>query len=569
MKELALILRYKIRNSRRGFFAPRLENLLRLGVNLLVGILLFAGAYWFFHYILTYLWGLHEIGSLLMDKVVSLAMLTFFMMLILSNLVISLSTLFKSKQTEFLLSLPTKHLYTFIARFFDNSIYSTWAFLFLALPLLASYGEVHEFRWWQYLTLSSLALIPFMLIPAILGVGFSLLLFYLRRFTKPINIILPLVALVALAMWLYLQANNPKSLSLSSLEDFRILNSYLSNLKAVSFSYMPHVWFSEGLKALTVKDFQKVFVHLFALTTTTIFLFRMLLLLSEKVYFKGWLASEERSSSRKAERRARRRKAGFWFGFDPLWWLPPDTRALVVKDLKIFVREPSQWAQFTILLVLLVLYLVNLGQLPLTFGGQQLWETVVTFANFAFCGFILATLAVRFVFPSISMEGANIWSIGSSPLSLRKLFWGKFGISFVIFLSLAEILAYCSNRMLYLSGLMMVLTGLGIFLMSLGLTSLATGCGAIFASFSERNPGKIASSSGGMLTAVLSLFYVALMVFIVALPVHRYTLHLSAGFDFSALQVFRASVMMLALNLVAILLPLKLGLSSLEKRSDF
>lgn len=569
MKALALILRYKIRNSRRGFFVPRLENLLRVVVNLSVGLLLFAGAYWFFHYIFNYLGGLHEIGSLLMDKVVSLAMLTFFMMLILSNLVISLSTLFKSKETEFLLSLPTPHLNTFIARFLDNSVYSTWAFLFLALPLLASYGEVHQFRWWQYLTLFSLGLIPFVLIPAALGVGFSLLLFYLRRFTKPINIILALVALVALAMWLYLQANNPRSLTLSSLEDFRILNSYLSNLKAVSFSYLPHVWFSEGLKALTLKDFRSVSVHLLALATTTIFLFRMLFLLSEKVYFKGWLASEEKGTAKKAKERVWRRRLGSLFRFDPLFWLPPDTRALVVKDMKLFVREPSQWAQFTILLILLVLYLVNLGQLPLTFGGQQLWETVITFANFAFCGFILATLAVRFVFPSISMEGANIWSIGSSPLSLRRLFWGKFGISFVIFVVLAEILAYCSNRMLYLSGLMMVLTGLGIFLMSLGLTSLATGCGAIFANFSERNPGKIASSSGGMLTAVLSLFYVALMVFIVALPVHRYTLHLSSGLDFSPLQVVQALIMMLALNLVAIFLPLKLGLSSLEKRSDF
>jgi len=568
MKELALILKYKIRNGRRGLFAPQPENLLRLGVNLLAGVLLFAGAYWFFHYIFTYLQGLHEIGSLLMDKVVSLAMLTFFMMLALSNLVISFSTLFKSKQTELLLSFPTRHLNSFVARFIDNCIYSTWAFLFLALPLLASYGEVQGFRGWQYLTLFSLGLVPFVLIPATLGVGFSLLLFYLRRFTKPVNIILPLVALVALAMWLYLQANNPRSLSLSSLEDFRILNSYLSNLKAVSFSYLPHVWFSESLKALTAENARGLFVYLLALATTTIFLFRMLVLLSEKIYFRGWLASEERSPGQKAGRRVWSRKLRFLFRFDPLFWLPPDTKALVMKDLKLFIREPSQWAQFTILLVLLILYLVNLGQLPLTLGGQQLWETVITFANFAFCGFILATLAVRFVFPSISMEGASIWSTGSSPLSLRRLFWGKFGISFVIFLVLAEILAYGSNRMLYLSGQMIFLTGLGILLLSLGLTSLATGCGAIFANFSERNPGKIASSSGGILTAVLSLLYVALMVFIVALPVHRYSLHLSAGLDFSPQEILEASFLMLALNLVAIFVPLKLGLSSLEKRHD-
>lgn len=567
MRELALVLKYKIRNSTRGLFALQLENLVRLGTNLLVGTVLFAGAYWFFHYIFSYLWGLSEIGSLLMDRVVSLAMLTFFLMLVLSNLVISISTLFKNRQTEFLLSLPTRHLNTFVARLIDNSLYSTWAFLFLAVPFLFAYGEVHQFKWWQYLILLSLNLVPFVLIPAAIGVGGSLVLFYLRRFLRPVNIILPAVGLLGLTVWLYLQANSPARLSLSSLEDFRILNSYLANLKAVSFSYLPHVWFAESLKALTLMDLRKAFVFLFALATTTFLFFRMLFLLSEKIYFKGWMAAEERTS-RKA-RSPRRHTRGLGLKLDPLFWLPSDSKALVVKDLRLFVREPSQWAQFTILLVLLVLYLVNLGQLPLTLGGQQVWETVVTFANFAFCGFILATLAVRFVFPSISMEGASIWSVGSSPLSLRRLFWGKFGVSFVIFVLLAEVLAYCSNRMLYLSPLMMVLTSVGILLMSLGLTSLATGCGAVFATFSERNPGKIASSSGGMLTAVLSLFYVALMVFIVAIPVHRYTLHLSSGVDFSFMEVVYATALMLALNLLAIFVPIKLGLSSLERRGDF
>ena len=71
------------------------------------------------------------------------------------------------------------------------------------------------------------------------------------------------------------------------------------------------------------------------------------------------------------------------------------------------------------------------------------------------------------------------------------------------------------------------------------------------------------------MTAVLSLFYVALMVFIVAIPVHRYALHLSSGVDFSFMEVVYAAALMLALNLLAIFVPLKLGLSSLERRGDF
>ncbi len=61
--------------------------------------------------------------------------------------------------------------------------------------------------------------------------------------------------------------------------------------------------------------------------------------------------------------------------------------ALLIKDLKIFLRDNSQWPQLLLLLAL--------------------------------AGFVLAAVAARFIFPSISLEGRALgpWDILQSGIS--------------------------------------------------------------------------------------------------------------------------------------------------------
>jgi len=68
--------------------------------------------------------------------------------------------------------------------------------------------------------------------------------------------------------------------------------------------------------------------------------------------------------------------------------------------------------------------------------------------------------------------------------------------------------------------------------MSISLSSLAVGFGAAFPDFSERNPSRIASSPGGILTIVVSLFYIGIMMTLLAVPSYRYTAYLTAGGEF-------------------------------------
>ena len=213
----------------------------------------------------------------------------------------------------------------------------------------------------------------------------------------------------------------------------------------------------------------------------------------------------------------------------------------------------------------MIFYLFNLRYVPLNVEGLY-WRTIISFVNYAFSGYILATLSVRFVYPSISLEGPAFWSIASSPISVRRLFWEKFWIAFIIFFVIAEVIAVVSNALLAQSVTMTLLTGAGIFLMSISLTALATGLGSIFPSFEEPNPAKIASSGGGMICALVSLVYVGLSTIALAYPTYHYMSYLTGQrSSFPGLEIGIAAGILIILNLAATIIPLKLGLRAIQK----
>jgi ABC-2 type transport system permease protein len=375
--------------------------------------------------------------------------------------------------------------------------------------------------------------------------------------------ILSFGSILFLGVVLYFKFGQPSSLAFNVVSDWRVLNRYLGSMGATSFAFLPSYWMSEVLRAISLGEGKSLLSYILALISTTILFVNLVFRLAHYQYYDSWLASAETRGQKKAAVVRSARDISF---FKMPGWLKSDFKAVLQKDLRIFVREPAQWAQFTVLLVLLIIYLVNLKYFP-TDVKDSYWKTLIGFGNFAFTGFILATLSIRFVFPNISLEGRSFWSIISSPMPIRRLFWVKFWSAFIIFLLISEVLAFFSNIMLGLRGTMMMLTFVSVLLMSISLTSLAVGMGAIFPRFDERNPGKIASSMGGMVATILSLIYVGFMVIIAALPAHRYSLHkMDPSMPFPMFEVSLAMGLMLLLNLTAIIIPLKLGLQSLKRR---
>ena len=186
--------------------------------------------------------------------------------------------------------------------------------------------------------------------------------------------------------------------------------------------------------------------------------------------------------------------------------LASDTRALLLKDTRVFWRDTTQWGQSLMLFGILGLYFMNIH-----YFTQQLspfWRYVITYMNFAACALNLATLTTRFVYPQFSLEGKRIWIIGLAPMGLARVVLVKMALATTVSLCVSLPLIWLSCHMLELSGNETLYFAFAITLMALTLNSLAIGMGVLYPNLKEDNPSKIVSGFGGTFCLVLSFVYI-------------------------------------------------------------
>ncbi|HAR45773.1 MAG TPA: hypothetical protein DCS05_06260 [Nitrospiraceae bacterium] len=184
-------------------------------------------------------------------------------------------------------------------------------------------------------------------------------------------------------------------------------------------------------------------------------------------------------------------------------------------------------------------------------------------------GFVVSAVAVRFVFPAVSLEGEAFWILRSSPLPLREFLWAKFWSSLLPLLVLAEILIVISNLLLKVTPFMMYLSAGTVFLMTFGITSLGVGLGAVFPRFRHENAAQIPTGFGGIVYMLLTMLFIGSIITLEAWPVYRIFTAQTMGRTIPAsgwAWITLSFVLVLVLNLLALLLPLRMGLRRLEER---
>jgi ABC-2 type transport system permease protein len=134
------------------------------------------------------------------------------------------------------------------------------------------------------------------------------------------------------------------------------------------------------------------------------------------------------------------------------------------------------------------------------------------FLNLAMAGFVMATVAVRFVFPGVSSEGQAFWIIRTSPVLLRDFLWSKFWTGLLPLLLLAEVLTVVGNRFLGVAPFLQVVTAVAVVFISFALVGLATGLGARYPRFSAENINQVAGSYGGVSFMISAVLYIAAMI---------------------------------------------------------
>lgn len=462
-------------------------------------------------------------GATLMDRLVGIVFLIFFSMLLFSNLIITLSTTYISREVEFLMGLPISRQSIFRQKLVESIVYSSWAFALLTIPIFASYGVSRDAVWYFY-PLVILLVIPFITIPATLGAIVTMVMtsFLPARKTRTLCIglgILAIIAMVVLARY----TGIGRLLATANSQDF------LQMVNALAFGsspLMPNAWLTSGLQAIApanVKDIDlgEYLYWLAMLSATALFLLEVCRWLVPPLYYRGWCLSRD-AAVREVESQA---------VYSPFRYIDKallsvfrsPTAGLLSKDLKTFWRDPSQWTQLVILFGLMVVYISNLGWSTRATEALEFvvndWKKGLAFFNLAATCFILSILTTRFVYPMLSLEGRGFWTVGLAPIPRTQVVWQKYVLCFILCVTVSVPLTLLSCYILQVDASFVRLSLGTVVLMSAGLTSLSVGFGAMLPDFKEDNPARIANGVGGTLNVLVSLLYISVTVILLAIPV--------------------------------------------------
>jgi ABC-2 type transport system permease protein len=522
-EEARLFLRLRIALVWQAVRSMVTGSRLRLSLVIVLSGLFWAALYGLFLEAFTFLDVLHaDVVPLLFNAFFSSLMV----MLVFSAGILLYGGLYCSPEARLLLTLPARAETIFGHKFREAMWFSSWGFVLLGSPMLVAYGVVRDAAWPYYALLLPFML-AFVIIPAALGgICCMLLVGWLPRLR--LHLFTAGVTLACLgALWFgWTLITEPKSDTMSAAWFERAF----ARLRITEQKLLPSWWLASGLLEaartgrngrLEGSSLAEAVKFLSLLIANALMVQLVAGGLARVAYRRGY-------SHLAGEVPARRRRRAGWF--DRLLVGKSSSpgrplRLLLVKDLRIFRRDISQWSQFLIFFGLLGLYFVNLR----SFNYHNTYASMIGFLNLAVIGLILSTFTTRFVYPMISLEGRRFWILGLLPVDRDQIVWSKFLFSFLGGVVPCSVLVFLSDCMLGLPWRLIAIHEFCCLVLCAGLSGIAVGLGARMPDLRESSPSKISSGFGGTLCLVLSSLFIMLVVVVAAMPTHLFLLSRTLG----------------------------------------
>ncbi len=486
----------------------------RFAVLATFGALFWAFVYLVLYRLLRYFRGVEEIGPLLAGKLLGLILIGFFSILVLSNIITALSSFFLARDLDLLVSGPVDWLKLYLAKLLETTVDSSWMVTLLAIPMFAAYGRVYEGGWW-FPVVSMAVFLPLLVIPAVIGSAITLLLVNIFPARRTRDILSVIAVIAAGGIVLLFRLVRPERLARP--EGFRSLVDFVTVLRTPTSPLFPSEWAARGV--MSWLQYRLEYLPFYLLWTSAAAAVVLGAMLHRASYLKGFSKAQESGAHWVRGRVMRRVAMGL---FRPLSVLK---RELILKELRLFFRDTTQWSQLILLGVLVVVYVFNIKYLPLRGDGMTFFLiNIVPFLNLVLAGFVLASIAARFIFPAVSLEGRTLWLLRSSPMEVRDLLWAKFWVGTLPLLVLAVIIVAVTDYLLEVTPFMFAVSVLTIVLMTFAVAGLALGFGTLFPQFETENAAQIPTSFGGLLFMMASVAMIGGVVVLEARPVYEYLL---------------------------------------------
>ena len=335
-----------------------------------------CGIYYLIRRVLLYFQSVYDLGPSLAYQLLLIILLTFLSMLLFSNLITALSTFFLARDLDLVRSTPVPAGPFYYSRLITTTLNSSWMVLFFSLPIFAAYGAVFGSGILFYLWLA-IVLPLFLIIPASVGVLVTHLLVYCLP-AKRIRDILFFIGLFSFIIIYFLfRFSQPERLVQP--ESFGHFLQFLTAMETPASPFLPSSWSAEVLAApLFKKPTDQGFFYAL-LASYALFFPLVTSWVSGAVYLTGWSKAQESKQGRRQYIIVERLLNWAMLPF------PAVLKALMVKDIKTFLRDSTQWSQLFLLIALIVVYLYNFKVLPLDRSPlpTATLKTVVSFANLA------------------------------------------------------------------------------------------------------------------------------------------------------------------------------------------
>ncbi|MCO4782222.1 MAG: hypothetical protein KC646_07815 [Candidatus Cloacimonetes bacterium] len=503
-----------------------------------------------------------SVGNLIKERLLSMVILSIFFLLMFSNVISSISHIFLSKDTELLISSPISPYQIFQIRFFEAGFSSSWMSFFFFFPVLLAYVQNYQVAY-SSLFPFFLALIPFLMIPASLGVSFALITaryFPIKRSKRVFQFMSVFFLTIILVLLRVLQPEK-----LFQINGIHEIQTFISNLQIPFYQHLPSTWLSKIAISSFTNQSQLLFEPAVYLFGTGFFLLFLVNLLGKLFFYTAWCKSQETSSQGVLEQDSKQNTSSFYSQ------LPLHLNPIHKKDFILFFRNPELWSQIFLIFAMVGLYLYNINLLHLDKLSIYNVARFISFLNVAFVGFITTSISMRFLYPSISLEGPAFWILKASPFSMSDLLYKKFTFFTPFILVIGNAMTLLANYILDVPWWLFVINAINISIVCFVNSLLAISFGALFPNYRAENLNKIFMSFGGTFYMIASLSFMFIFLSSQGFPIYLAYKHYVRLADISTyhLSIAALSILIGLLSLVLFsVVPYKKARSALISHED-
>ena len=521
-----------------------------------------VGIYFFTQNIIAYLIQDVKIGMFLLHRFIFVVLFIFFMTVNIGNIVVSYSTIFKTREVGFLLTQPVSFVKIFLVKFLDNFFYSSSTLLLIVTSALAGYTAYFGLPWYFIPFAVLFMIIPFMFIAGTLG---AITLLIIMRFASTFGIkkVLATIASVYVtATILFYIFSSPVEMVTKVLTYFPNINNYFGFLESPAIKLLPNHWVADALYWISAGKFIAAGWYVYLLIVTSILFFLFSLFLAKKWFYKTWLMFLNLSNEISVKKKNNDK---IIFSFENNSSLKPRREALLKRELLLFIREPSQWTHFLIMFFLVTIFILSISTIDvMIFDAYDIYlKTVIYLIIYLFNVFLIASMSLRFIFPLVSLEGETIWKVRSAPLNYKKLMLTRLSIYFLVIFVIGQILNFVSNYQFSIT--LAAISQLNTAFVTITLVSLNFGMGAVHANYKEKNPIRVASSQGASLTFLFTIIYLVFLIILLFAPISNYFYSMDKRSFASVSQLLYTSLILGAITFILSYLSISKGVRNFNK----